>query len=876
MIPRSNILSVSVSRATLAVAAVMTCSVSCIAMAQDATPQPDDQPIEEIVVTGTSIRGVAPVGSQLVQLNEEQIRATGAQSTSSLLATIPQLNSFSSVPVNTAGGSNPTTAPSLRGLPSSATLSLVNGHRLVGVGTIGTVADPSAIPFAALSRVEVLTDGASSTYGSDAVAGVLNFILRRDLDGIDATANYAFADGYDQKTASVVAGKTWEGGSLLFGVQYTENNALLGDERDFVTNDFRPFGGVDARSQNNNPPTVNVAGQPYAWNGTGFTTGPSLYDNTDDTDIIPKSKRWSGIANFHHRVTDDVDLFIDANYGHIETDLRAQQVTPSAFTITSSNPFFRSPVAGSTSETVLYSFRNELGRFRHDYQKVEYFGVSGGADINLTDNWHARVFANWGYSDTKVRQEGINETALSAAAAGTTTSTAFDPFTGQTSAATLASIFDYINNPGSKQELYQVVGTVDGKLFTLPGGDLRVALGAEIRGETYDGINLVGRASAPTVITAQADRTVKSAYGEIFVPIFGDDNATTGLRRLVLTASLRHDSYNDFGSSTNPKVGAEWEPVEGLTFRGNFSKSFHAPSLADLQAVDSRAQTFTGYSPNFFTPVSPVQQYNVVYLAGGNPNLQAEKATTYSLGADLKPAALPGFRASVTYFNIKYKNLITIASGAFTNSALSQFYVLNPTDTQIASAIGSMRVEGTLYAPGTTNVLIDLRRNNLGAQNVSGLDFQMNYDKRLGSVEGRIGINGSYYLNNETQAAPGGVFVDNLKLANPRWRLRGNLGAQAGPFNGNLFINYIGPYNNPSATPVQRVKGWTTVDATLNYELVKLGRADSGIELQLSAINLFDRDPPQLISSNGLTVQNQPTYASPLGRLLQLGVRVKY
>jgi len=830
----------------------------------------------DIVVTGTSIRGVAPVGSQLVQVDQAQIRASGVQSTAQLLATVPQLNSFGSTPRPTGGGSNPATAPSLRGLPSTATLSLVNGHRIVGLGTIGTVADPTSIPFAAIERVEVLTDGASSTYGSDAVAGVINFILRSDLDGVDALATHSFADGYQQTNISFVSGKKWSTGSYLFGAQYNTNSSLLGDERSFFTNNFTPFGGSDARSQQNAPPNVVVGSQAFAYNGTGFTPGASLYDNAKDTSIIPPSDRISLIANVKQDIGDSVHLFGDANYGHVETTVYNQQATAN-FTITNANPFFQSPVAGATSEDVLYSFRRELGRFRRDIQRLDYYGVSGGADIDISDRWHGRVFGNYGHSDTVVRQEGINLTALTEAAAGTTTATAFDPFNLRTSAATLASITDYINSPGSTQKLYQAVGTVDGRLFTLPGGDVRVAVGGEYRRETYDGVNATGRASAPTIVTTSGRRTVKSAYGELFVPILSEDNNVPGIYKLSVTAALRYDDYNDFGDTTNPKFGAEWQPFRGLTLRGNYSKSFHAPSLADLNAIDTRAERFVGYSPDFFTPITPNRQYNVLYLAGGNPNLGPERAKTYSFGADFKPVFVPGLRLSGTYFNIKYKGLINIAGSAFSTPSLSQFYTLNPTEQQITDAIGNIRIEGSRFPAGTTDVLIDLRRNNVGAQNVSGIDFDANYNRSIASLGSvRAGVSGTKFITNESQAAPGAVFVNTLDRAFPKWRIRGTGGFETGPVNANVFVNYTSKFNNITATPTQRVESYTTVDATLNIALGTFGAPNGGIDLQLAVFNIFDKDVPQLLSGDGLTVPNQSTYASPIGRLGQVGVRFRF
>lgn len=840
----------------------------------------DSTQVDEVVVTGTSIRGVAPIGSQLIQLDQAEIKSTGAQNTASLLATIPQLNSFGTVPRPGADGANPVNPPALRGLPAGATLSLLNGHRLVGLGTISTLADPTSIPIAAIQRVEVLADGASATYGSDAVAGVVNVILRRNLDGVDAQLVYGTADGYSQKTASVVGGKTWDSGSFLIGYQYFSNTSLMGKDRDYVTGDLRPFGGSDTRSTFTSPPNVIVNGQTYHYDGSTFAPGATLYDPNRDTSLIPASIRRTAIANFRQDVGERIHLFGDANWGHLDTDVVSGPGS-TALTITSANPFFKSPVPGATSETVNYRFTRENGPYSHNLTTVKYYGASLGADIDITKNWHGQVFGNYGHGYAVVDQAAgtvIDAAALRAALASTNPATAFDPFDGRTSAATLAGIRGVENIPSSRQQLYQLAGHIDGTLFTLPGGDVRTALGVEFRRETYAGTITGGTLAARTRIDRGRTREVRSAYGEVFLPIVGDQNAFPGVRSLTVDGALRYDNYNDFGAATNPKIGANWVPVEGLTVRANYSKSFHAPSLADLNATDSRAQYITGtFSPNFFTPVSPARPYNVLLLAGGNPNLLPEKATTYSFGADFQPTSVPGLRLSATYFSIHYTDVIGIAAGAFTNPALlSRFIIANPTQAQLDAALASSpSVVGIPIPVEQIEFIDDLRRYNLGVQDVHGLDFSANYRvpaTAFGDFD--FGVDGNYYLQNRAQPAPGAPFTNNMKTGStpiPRWRVRGSAGWHNGAWGGNLFVNHIGPFNNIGATPIQRVSAWTTFDANLSYDFGDFYAAKQ-VQLQVDVSNIFNTDPPRAYSPPGFI----QAVASPLGRLVQVSLRTSF
>ncbi len=848
------------------------------ANAQEADATNEDA-AEEIVVTGTSIRGVAPVGSQLIQISQADIQATGAQNAAALLASVPQLNSFGTTPRPGTDGANPTNPPSLRGLPPGATLNLLNGHRLAGLGTVSTQADPTSIPIAAIERVEILTDGASSTYGSDAVAGVVNVILRRDLDGIDLRGTYGLADGYNEKNISVVAGKTWSSGFAMIGYQYFENTELSGGDRSYVTSNLAGFpGGFDTRSAFALTPNVNVNGQDFNWNGTSFTPGLVRYDAARDSSLVPSSKRHSAIANFRQGIGSSVVLFGDANYGNIQTAVLSPAAA-TTMTITSANPYFQSPIAGATSATINYRFNREYGSTKNS-NSVEYYGGRLGADIDIGDKWHGQIFANYQHGFAEVLQGGgvsIDGAALNSALASTNPATAFDPFTGRTSAATLQAIRSgSLNTPASNQTVFQVLGKIDGTVVSLAGGDVRAALGVEFRRETFYGSIDQSTPTVPNVTRAGGGRSIKSIYGELYIPLVSSANAVPGVYSLVINGTLRHDDYNDVGGTTNPKVGLQYSPIEELTLRANYSKSFRAPNLSDIYATDSRAQYIEGINvPDFFNPVAPGPRngnYNILLLAGGNANLQPETASTYSIGADLKPA--DNIRVSATYYNIQYQNVINIAAGAFSNPDLfSRFITPNPTQAQVDAAVAQLpAIWGVPIPASQIDFIDDLRRYNLGAQNVEGLDF--NADVRIPTAstgQFHVGASGNYYLSNETQPATGAAFIDNLQLANPKWRIRSYVNWTGSSWTANLFLNHVGSYNNPGVTPVQRVKSWTTFDANIGYDFGGL-LGTKGTSIQLYVQNLFDKNPPQAFSSPGLI----QSYASPIGRMVQASVRAKF
>src|SRR5688572_9251459 len=206
------------------------------AVAQDAS---SPTVAEEIVVTGSTLRGVAPVGSNLVTVGREEIENTGAQTVQQILKTVPSvvgLQSAGQAAYGSFDGAG-TNAPTIHGLGASAsnsTLILLNGHRMPVSGINHVLADPNIIAPLALERVEVLADGASSVYGSDAVAGVVNFITRRSVDGVEASLQTGVADAYETVNAGVLGGTTWDGGSLLVSYNYSDRDNLEAVDRDYV------------------------------------------------------------------------------------------------------------------------------------------------------------------------------------------------------------------------------------------------------------------------------------------------------------------------------------------------------------------------------------------------------------------------------------------------------------------------------------------------------------------------------------------------------------------------------------------------------------------------------------------------------------------
>ena len=208
----------------------------------------DTTDIDEVTVTGSRIRGVAPVGSPVISLGREELDLSSASTVADFLKEIPQVvgtgideTRFVSTGINASNASR-ATAINLRGLSPAATLVLLDGHRVTPSGTAGAFVDSSAIPSSAIERLEVVADGSSALYGSDAIAGVVNLIIRKNFEGAETTLRDNFADGYSRFQASQLLGHRWSSGNVMLAYEFSTNDALNSSERDFYRADQRPRG----------------------------------------------------------------------------------------------------------------------------------------------------------------------------------------------------------------------------------------------------------------------------------------------------------------------------------------------------------------------------------------------------------------------------------------------------------------------------------------------------------------------------------------------------------------------------------------------------------------------------------------------------------
>ncbi|MDT8757191.1 TonB-dependent receptor [Sphingomonas psychrotolerans] len=848
-------------------------TVDAGAQAEATATETDD----EIVVTGTSIRGIPPTGSGLISVSREDAKLVGAASTPELLATVPQLNSFNTAPRTSNNGLG-SFAPGLRGLPAAATLPLMNGHRLISGSTQQTNPDYPFLPELAIERVEIVADGASAIYGSDAVAGVVNFITRKRVSGVEAIVRYGMADDYHAFNAGGIFGEEWKGGSFVLAYQYLENSNITGADRRYRSLDFRGAGGVDTRSTVCPDANVNLfAGTIYA--APTLAPGVNTCDPRGPVDLLPQNRTHSVFASARQEVSSAVTLWADVLYSDRKDVVQAALPGQTFVLITAANPFFRAP-PGTGSLFGYFDFRPDrlVGDDHFDQTfRVRTGNATAGVDIALPGDFKASVYGTYNWSRNDTFQPGINTTAVTAAAAGTTAATALDPFGYRTSPAVVAAILDNPTDFTNRQRTYIGAAKIDGSLVNLPGGAVKVALGAEYRRETYMQRGQSGGVGFPEDL----DRNVASVYGELFVPLFGEGNASAMARSLSLSLSARYDHYSDFGSTTNPKIGLTWEPVDGVNLRGSYGRSFRAPGLRDLGSTVGSYYSAAALVVAFGArdPSRGAAQVNTILLFGGNQSLKPETARTWSLGVDLHPRFAPNLTASATFYDIKYDDVIGTPSGLgallFSDPTFASRVIRNPSPAQLSAAIANtVPFFYTFAAVPTIGNILDLRQGNFGVRKTNGIDFDVRYRQPVGFGTIFGGVAGNYILNYSNRLSPTSVESNSLEAGIPRVTLRTTLGLTAGPVTLVNFVNHrsgvTASYATPTGSALYSAKGYTTVDLRLSARLPDLAFA-KGIELGIQVNDLFDATPPFFPGTDGIG----GAY-NPIGRYAAMSLRTSF
>jgi len=905
-------------------AMVLSLALSGIVHAQTAKTSLADanQGLEEVVVTGTAIRGLNAETALPVQvLKREDIERTGATTTEDLFRTLTAASAAGSV--QTAQGTGVQTgslsAISLRGLGSGRTLVLINGRRssVYGGGSAGANGDSvdiSAIPLAAIERVEILKDGASSLYGSDAIAGVVNFILKSDYQGLEvnALAGTPTRDGGGTKESFSAFGglgdlKT-DRYNVMLGVNFDHTSPILGSSRSFASR-YNPTYGNDLTSSFAFPANVilpsGAVANPLAGNCGPFSISNAFdhkaqcrFDNDQFVALQPEQKRLGEILDGHLAVGENSQLYIEQSFDQTKTQQQVQPVPLSnANPLLPGNPYVaylanliatQYPGLSPAGLVGTGAFLLPPGSPYYPTAFATANGIPAGRPLNLI----YRDFANgprltedtanalrgvigfkgsalgWDYdsgllySEVKVHEDLLAGYAQYSKIMPLLDSGTINPFGPTTDPAAIAAAkaTEFLGQDfASKTSITSLNGTASRSFFQLPGGNFTGAVGAEVRRETfaYDPAAAVQTGDIAgqggNQLPEDAARMVESAFLEINAPI---------IHGLDADAAVRYDHYQGVGSTVNPKGSLKFQPTDWLLLRTSAGSGFRAPSLTDLFAGQASSVTANGTRDPIKCPTPDPNnlacgaQFSTI--TGGNPNLTPEKSTSLTLGAVFQP--VKDLSIDLDSFWIYLKNQIVVGG--------------LPVGTILASAASATQFASFVSRDANGNIVSITQTNqNLFKSEVSGLDMDLKYAFNLPVGRMRLLANGTYFYKYAIQN-PNGSWTGQLdQEVNTvgyvsRFRYVASVVYDIDNFDFSVTQNWQKKYHDgPSSfTLVNReVSAYDTVDAQVSWTGLQQ------FKFTLGARNLFDKNPPY---SNYAGVNNNfvggydLSYGNPVGRFV--------
>lgn len=865
-----------------------------MAMAQDTANTAD------IVVTGSRVRGAVPVGSTVTTLGRAEMEASSAVTVDRMIKEIPQVFDLG-VSENSrgqSGGSGNITygnSVNLRGIGPYATLVMIDGHR---VTNNSRSIDPSVLPSLGVERIEVVADGASAIYGSDAVAGVVNLIPRRSLDGgeVFARSGIASRGDFHETTLGAAIGKVFDRGQIMVAYEHVERSSLSGDDRSFFTSDQRASGGGDYRIPRCAPGNINANGTTYAIPAGGLTQANAgslaagtvnLCDELANQDLMPEQNYDSVNSTGRFEFNDWLSVFYDGFYSKRDF-YRKSAYSNARLTVPQTNAFFVRPAGFTgTSYTLDYNFRDDVPT-NDSFGSAKSWQITPGVRAKLPHDWEAEALFGYGKTnDFSGSYFGINNAALNAALASSNPATAFDPYgLNRTSDAVLGTIANQIFLAPTNGRLKTYEARLNGPLFSLPGGAVKLAAGYEKQDFT---VALGSARGAPTtpITFRHFDRKVDSVYGELYIPIFGADNAMPGFERLELNAAVRHDKYSDVGTTTNPKFGINWQPVRWVKLRASYGTSFRAPTIPEIYGNSNNI-----FGQSYQNPAggAPLQGYA---LSGPNLDLKPETATTWSVGADFDP--LPNLRFGLTYWDVKYESQVLANLSNLTILGNEAQYagtgiILRSADA--ARRVQELLAQGVALAggsfpggnPANVTLFVDGRSQNLGVSITRGIDFTGTWNGRLGANDAlTVNVSGTYLTKYNVAVTPAAALINRRNfIFNPlKFKARASVTWDHGPFSARVLATHVAGYRNNLSNPVQSVKSYTPVDLTINWKVgdqQASGFFEKGLVLGLEVRNMFDVAPPYVnLAPNGNGGGGYDATASdPIGRLFAVSVRKSF
>lgn len=835
--------------------------------------------LDAVTVTGTHIKGAQLSGVGPVSVvDAETIARSGATSVESLLQRLPASAGFAGNQGNAywTGNGYGTTQVNLRGIGINRTLVLLNGRRIVNGGTgANSSVDLNVVPVAIIERIEVLKDGASAIYGADAVAGVVNIITKRGLEGAELSLRYGKTfqgDGADQ-AADLVWGTTGERGSLMAALNYSEGKAVnmasrapcgLGE----VNGELQCVGSsatIGGRALLADGRMVNFNQEP---GGDGDFYEPYAsrhnYNGNPTLNAVNPIKRTSFSVFGDLALNDSVDLFTELMF----TNRRSNQLA-TAGSVGQYRPIRIAadhPTNPTGQDLTLVRRRLEEAGPREFYQDVDTWRVVAGLDGHFGNGWNWSAAINYGRNtgidgSTNVanldRVDQTLDTALCSDAPGAATPCGDYLGYGDLTPA----VIDYImfttrDSGGNEQRSF--TANVSGQPFELPAGWMGFAAGVELRTDRGwrdpDILTQLGIANSNAQQRIDGEYDAREAFAEVSVPLL---EGRPGAELLTFNAALRYSDYDLFGGDTNYKLGLDWQATPALKVRATYATAFRIPNIPELFGGVSEGNLTTtdpcsgwsGADPssNIYrncqadgVPAGYTQLGNTVLTrTGGNIELQPEDAKTFTIGTAWTPTFAPGLTLTVDWFDIRIENAIQSVAGS---TKLSLCYNSDGLSHPFCSDSNFTRnpVTGELDFLSSQPV-------NAASERISGLDLGMLYEFAFAGLDATFDLDVSYLDRYDLTPFPGGNTIEYAgritggRGSFAKWRSFGSLVLAQGPWSGSWSVQYIGGADDINASPgdIGDHAG------SLTYHNLQLQYAVSqAFDIALGVDNLFDKQAP--------------------------------
>jgi len=811
---------------------------------------------DRIVVTGSRIQRDDLDGALPVQvIDRATIEASGQTSVADLLRNQP-INSGGSFRPQSGSSAQSFGGISLRALGEGRTLVLIDGRRAPTAPNVGSGQDLNAIPLAAVERIEILSDGASAIYGSDAIGGVVNIITRSDFTGAELMVGISDPKrrGGDTREASAIFGAAGDRGQIMAGVSNNKRDIVFQRDREwsaggasvFSNNFFQPGAGF-----------VNVPGRGSivpgnGCTGEGFFTSAvrCFYDFTLQAADEAEIENQSLFVRGRYDIDNNWSMHLNTGVTRVKSFGRYAPVPSSPWLVggfgfpvlpvgTPNHPA-TSPADGGlnpaweeyqgfadTTLTFLHRFAangpRDTSTDAHVYD-LDLFvtGTVGDYDVEFGARRVESQYYDLGrnYIVSALAQPFFNSGAYNI----------YEPFSVPQS---VLDSFTATINRDARFVSREYRALVTGDLFEMASGPVGFAVGAEYRDEDYkdiyDDLQANGNITGSAGNSAFGDRDQWAVYAELLFPI---------LDNLELSVAGRYDDYSDFGSNFSPKISLRWEALDTLAFRASYGEGFRAPPLDILSAQPSFSAASVVHVPTaiFLGNAVPTQAIQITTFNIANPDLGAEQSEQFSLGLVWEPA--DWFAATLDYWNISIDDRVAFIGAQTVLNCLEGTTTNCPPGLSVygagASGPDPSLGLGAQFGPAGNVQFLQAGFASLGTIDSDGFDIGLRSNFDLGDF-GRLRseIQGTYNMTREVDS--GNNVAGQVGL--PRWRAIWSNQWNWADFGAAWNVNYIGAQSTAASAALDRTGSWITHDLQASYTAPWNGRIALGVD------NLFDRDP---------------------------------